>query len=70
MWSVVIRAIPYVLAGVGLSDIATDWFRKREPTEAKPDIARIIKVSWLNWLVTAGLVVLILKYTNILKKRM
>jgi hypothetical protein len=70
MWAVVIRGMLWALAGVGVSDIATDWFKKREPDEAKPDIVKIIAGRWIGWAVTAGIVVLILKYTNILKKRL
>lgn len=69
MWSVVLRAVNFILIGVGVADIATDWFR-RPKDEPKPAIMQYIKTGWINWLITAGVVVLILKYTNLLKKRM
>lgn len=69
MWNIIIRAIPSILIGVGLSDIATDWFKKRDPGE-KPNVKSLIMSQWVSWIVSAGIVVLILKYTNLLKKRM
>jgi len=65
---IALRAITYVMAGIGLADIAKDWFL-RPATEPKPTIFQRIQVSWLSWLITALSVFLLLRYTNILKKR-
>lgn len=70
MWAVLLRAIPYALIGVGLADVAKNWFRKRSPDEPAPNVPALIKYNWIGWLLQAGVVVLILKYTNVLKKRM
>lgn len=70
MWAVVVRALPWVLSGIGIADIATDWFRKRPEDEPKPDVVKIIKRGWLGWLIAAALVVFILRQTELLKKRL
>jgi len=69
MWAVILRALPWVLSGVGIADIATDWFRKK-PEGTKTDVVQVIKRGWLGWLVSAALVVFILRQTDLLKKRL
>lgn len=64
MWNALLRALPWVLSGIGIADIATDWFGGE-----KPDVVTKVKTSWVPWAITTVVVLLFLNFGDVLKKR-